>query len=363
MIYPAGNTKLQDGASTTGVENYKEFWYCAGGPERASARASTATGRSRSSSSATAARRCARRPVGDRRHHVKPACGCWRARRCRRWARARRSPAEEPPYQPLVPCDKQALPEFNGPLRRAPRTERVIADDTRAARHSHEGGLGVREQIERYRSAFIAVVTMIVLAAAVGGYILAHENLKLPGWVPVLGRNYYTLKADFQTAQAVTPGQGQAVTIAGAKVGEVESVELHGGRRHVTMKVTPEVRALLQERDAAAASQDAAAGHHRRGQPRAHPRPGSSTAAKCCRCRRRRRTSTSTNSSPGWTPKRASTCRRCWRARRGASSTTAPPSRRRSSASARPRATPRRSPSSSKSATRTSPTRSTTSGC
>src|SRR5216683_737656 len=94
---------------------------------------------------------------------------------------------------------------------------------------AHEGGLSVREQIERYRTAFIAVVTMVVIAAIVGGYILAHENLKLPGWVPVLGRNYYALKADFQTAQAVTPGQGQAVTIAGAKVGEVASVELKHG--------------------------------------------------------------------------------------------------------------------------------------
>jgi phospholipid/cholesterol/gamma-HCH transport system substrate-binding protein len=105
--------------------------------------------------------------------------------------------------------------------------------------HSHEGGLTVREQIERYRTAFIAVVTMVVIAAAVGGYILAHENLHLPGWVPVLGHNYYDLKAEFQTAQAVTPGQGQAVTIAGAKVGEVASVTLHNGVAVVSMKVTP----------------------------------------------------------------------------------------------------------------------------
>ncbi|MEA2315122.1 MAG: phospholipid/cholesterol/gamma-HCH transport system substrate-binding protein [Solirubrobacteraceae bacterium] len=103
----------------------------------------------------------------------------------------------------------------------------------------HEGGLSVREQIERYRNAFIAVVTMIVIAAAVGGYILAHENLKLPGWIPVLGRNYYTLKAEFQTAQAVTPGQGQAVTIAGAKIGEVASVNLHEGIATVTMRIVP----------------------------------------------------------------------------------------------------------------------------
>jgi phospholipid/cholesterol/gamma-HCH transport system substrate-binding protein len=103
----------------------------------------------------------------------------------------------------------------------------------------HEGGLSVRDQIERYRTAFISVVVMVIIAAAVGGYILAHENLKLPGWVPVFGRNFYTLKAEFQTAQAVTPGQGQAVTIAGAKIGEIASVDLHNGVALVTMKVVP----------------------------------------------------------------------------------------------------------------------------
>jgi phospholipid/cholesterol/gamma-HCH transport system substrate-binding protein len=106
-------------------------------------------------------------------------------------------------------------------------------------KNRHESALSVRDQIERYRTAFIAVVVMVVIAVAVGGYVLAHENLKLPGWVPVLGRSYYTLKADMQTAQAVTPGQGQAVTIAGAKIGEVASVDLHGGVAVVTMKITP----------------------------------------------------------------------------------------------------------------------------
>jgi phospholipid/cholesterol/gamma-HCH transport system substrate-binding protein len=104
---------------------------------------------------------------------------------------------------------------------------------------SHEGGLSVREQIARYQKAFIAVVSMIVIAALVGGYILAHENLKLPGWVPVLGRNYFVLSGEFQTAQAVTPGQGQAVTIAGAKIGEIASVDLRNGVAIVTMHLVP----------------------------------------------------------------------------------------------------------------------------
>jgi phospholipid/cholesterol/gamma-HCH transport system substrate-binding protein len=112
---------------------------------------------------------------------------------------------------------------------------------------AHEGGLSVRDQIERYRTAFIAVVAMVVIAAAVGGYILAHENLKLPGWVPVLGRNYFTLKAEIQTAQAVTPGQGQAVTIAGAKIGEVASVNLQNGIATITMKVTPKYARIYRD--------------------------------------------------------------------------------------------------------------------
>ena len=64
----------------------------------------------------------------------------------------------------------------------------------------HESGRGIRDQIERYRSAFIAVLALVVIAAVVGGYILAHENLKLPGWVPVLGHEYFKLEGDFQTA-------------------------------------------------------------------------------------------------------------------------------------------------------------------
>lgn len=112
---------------------------------------------------------------------------------------------------------------------------------------SHEGGLSVREQIARYQKAFIAVLTMIVIAALVGGYILSHENLKLPGWVPVLGRNYFILKGEFQTAQAVTPGQGQGVTIAGAKIGEVQSVDLRHGVAVVTMKVVPKYALIYHD--------------------------------------------------------------------------------------------------------------------
>lgn len=103
----------------------------------------------------------------------------------------------------------------------------------------HHGERGLRDQIARYRTAFISVVAMIVIALFVGGYILSNERLSLPGWVPVLGKSYVTLKADFRTAQAVTPGQGQSVTIAGAKIGEIASVQSNEGGALVTMNITP----------------------------------------------------------------------------------------------------------------------------
>ncbi len=102
-----------------------------------------------------------------------------------------------------------------------------------------EGGRGIRDQIERYRTAFIAVVAMIVIAAGSAGYILAHERLSVPAWVPIIGREHFLLKGEFSTAQAVAPGQGQEVTIAGAKVGEIASVQLHNGRAIVAMNLTP----------------------------------------------------------------------------------------------------------------------------
>ena len=43
--------------------------------------------------------------------------------------------------------------------------------------------------------------------------------------MPFVGQDFYTLKGEFTTAQAVTPGQGQTVNIAGVKVGEISNVD------------------------------------------------------------------------------------------------------------------------------------------
>ena len=63
--------------------------------------------------------------------------------------------------------------------------------------------------------------------------IVQNQRLR----IPVLEQRPFELKAEFQTAQAVVPGQGQTLRVAGVKVGDVEDVELQDGVAVVTFGV------------------------------------------------------------------------------------------------------------------------------
>jgi phospholipid/cholesterol/gamma-HCH transport system substrate-binding protein len=72
-----------------------------------------------------------------------------------------------------------------------------------------------------------------------------NQRVVLPNWVPLIGTDRFALKADFSTAQAVTPGQGQSVDIAGIKVGEVSGVELQNGHAVVSMQLDNKYAPLI----------------------------------------------------------------------------------------------------------------------
>jgi phospholipid/cholesterol/gamma-HCH transport system substrate-binding protein len=92
----------------------------------------------------------------------------------------------------------------------------------------------VKKGISRYGSHALALSGMIILALAVGAYITAHQRLHFP-W-----EKRMEVIAEFSTAQSVTPGQGQTVTVAGVEVGEIGEVKLHEGRARVTMVLEPD---------------------------------------------------------------------------------------------------------------------------
>jgi phospholipid/cholesterol/gamma-HCH transport system substrate-binding protein len=86
---------------------------------------------------------------------------------------------------------------------------------------------------------FVAIIGLMLISGAVAVYILDNQRLVLPAWVPGIGKDFFVIKADLSTAQAVTPGQGQTVNIAGVQVGEISKVELKDGKARVTLRMEP----------------------------------------------------------------------------------------------------------------------------
>ena len=91
----------------------------------------------------------------------------------------------------------------------------------------------LRQQIRRYAREMLAAIALIALGTAVGVFILAEQQFRWP-W-----ESSYEVKAEFSTAQAVTPGQGQQVTVSGVKVGDVAGVKLEDGHAVVTLDIDP----------------------------------------------------------------------------------------------------------------------------
>ncbi|MFL5844495.1 MAG: MlaD family protein [Solirubrobacteraceae bacterium] len=86
----------------------------------------------------------------------------------------------------------------------------------------------------------IVLVGLWLVALAVGGYIVAHQRIHLPAWVPVVGQENFVITAPIASAAGVLPGQGQAVTVAGVRVGDIASVDLQDGNAVLRLRIKPE---------------------------------------------------------------------------------------------------------------------------
>jgi phospholipid/cholesterol/gamma-HCH transport system substrate-binding protein len=95
----------------------------------------------------------------------------------------------------------------------------------------------MKRAIKAHIRDFIALAVLLLIALGVSGFILSNQRLYLPSWVPGVGKDFYEVNAEFSTAQAVVPGQGQTVNIAGVKVGELGEVNLRNGVAVVQMKI------------------------------------------------------------------------------------------------------------------------------
>lgn len=93
---------------------------------------------------------------------------------------------------------------------------------------------------------FVAILVLFVIGLATTLVILVQQGVTFPSWAPGIGSDSFELKAEFTSAQAVTPGQGQSVNVNGVQVGEISGVEVEDGRAIVTMTVRSEFAPLIK---------------------------------------------------------------------------------------------------------------------
>ena len=96
--------------------------------------------------------------------------------------------------------------------------------------------------IAKHRRDFVAILVLAIIAAGVAAYILPHQRLRIPFIQPAP----FKLKAELATAQAVTPGQGQTVRVAGVRIGDIDKVSLANGRAVVTLAIEPKYKGLIR---------------------------------------------------------------------------------------------------------------------
>ena len=101
----------------------------------------------------------------------------------------------------------------------------------------------MRKAIRDHARDFAAILVLVTVALAVVGYILSQQRFRFP----IVEEGPKKVRAEFSTAQAVIPGQGQTVRVSGVKIGDVGAVKLREGRALVTFEILPKYKDVIRE--------------------------------------------------------------------------------------------------------------------
>jgi phospholipid/cholesterol/gamma-HCH transport system substrate-binding protein len=101
----------------------------------------------------------------------------------------------------------------------------------------------VKTAIRKHLGDFVALTCLFAVALAAAGYMLAHQRLRFP----LIEAKPMVIKADLAEAQAVIPGQGQTVRVAGVKIGDIGTVSLDQGHAVVALDIDPKYKHLLHQ--------------------------------------------------------------------------------------------------------------------
>jgi phospholipid/cholesterol/gamma-HCH transport system substrate-binding protein len=105
----------------------------------------------------------------------------------------------------------------------------------------------VTHAIRKHLVDFLALIGIAIVGIAIGGYILSQQNLRFP----LVKDSPKRIEIELANAQAVQPGQGQTVRVAGVEVGRIGEVKLEDGVAVVGLEIEREYEGLIR-RDATA---------------------------------------------------------------------------------------------------------------
>ncbi len=97
--------------------------------------------------------------------------------------------------------------------------------------------------IRKFWREFVAVLGLMVLAAGVAVYILSQQGFRFP----LVEETPKHISIQLTSAQAVEPGQGQTVRVAGIEVGRISGVTLENGIANVDVELDHQYENLIRQ--------------------------------------------------------------------------------------------------------------------
>ena len=101
--------------------------------------------------------------------------------------------------------------------------------------------------IKKHWVDFLAIAGLALIGVAIAVYILSQQDFRFP----LVEKSPKRIEMELSNAQAVQPGQGQTVRVAGVEVGRISDVKVEDGVAVVSLEIEPEYKDLIR-RDATA---------------------------------------------------------------------------------------------------------------
>ena len=97
--------------------------------------------------------------------------------------------------------------------------------------------------IKKHWIDFLAIAGLAIVALAIAVYLLSQQDFRFP----LVEATPKRIQIQLENAQAVEPGQGQTVRVAGVEVGRISDVKLQNGVAVVQLEIKPEYKNLIRQ--------------------------------------------------------------------------------------------------------------------